>query len=198
MSVVIKQTKKTTKVTKNKCSYVFIKGPKKGKRCNRNCKNDLCKDHNKNRKAYEKTYYDTNIKTDIKNEIDDFKKKVNEAKSIYELPSDPAMKLKNIEDKAKRLIIEISATKVSMGELEYDDYLNKFGGKYAETKTFLDNKLPTTLNPEQLLKRKILLLRKRDKLLIKLRNTKEQVKIYEEKKNQLKTIKEELQEIEDI
>lgn len=50
-------SKKATKRSVKKCTYVNVRGPKKGERCNANCYDKYCKNHNTKRKEYQTGYW---------------------------------------------------------------------------------------------------------------------------------------------
>jgi len=107
---VAKKGSKTTRKI-NKCKHIYVKGAKKGKKCNVNCKNTFCKEHNKKRQEYREDYNNKLKKDRNKQKEDSQIEKIRSIKNIFDLP-----------------VPENLLSKVHNNDLEWQRHIKQMGG----------------------------------------------------------------------
>lgn len=186
----------------NKCKHIFQQGQKAGKRCNKNCRGEYCKDHNKHRHNYEKKRYDEKV-IEKKSDENALLRRILEATCKADLPDGLTIDMchRHNSDKAKSLIDRCNALKIMRGDMTLKEYSDKctdfkrlrcverYINSYNKRKTIGKHKKQKTiqidLSKEDIQDKLDRLLRKRDKLVIELRSSREICKAYAEKVKQL-------------
>jgi hypothetical protein len=70
------------------CRHIFVQGPKKGQQCKRNCRNNkFCCEHSNRKKEADKMKYQRRKQKIMETQNKDIFNRINNAKSIKELPS---------------------------------------------------------------------------------------------------------------
>lgn len=78
--------KVTSKTKKPTCQYIFVSGPKKGKKCGRTCRHEFCCDHNPKKKEYKDKWYKEKREQRVIPKIEMTINKIRDCDDIDKLP----------------------------------------------------------------------------------------------------------------